>query len=98
MSWSSGKDSALALHRAHQDPELEVVGMLCTVNADADRVAMHAVRRDLLLAQGDRLGLPIHVTELDINSARGGQRDTGADIAANAGATQGGLVDEAITL
>ena len=64
MSWSSGKDSALALHRARQDPELEVAGMLCTVNADADRVAMHAVRRELLLAQGDRLGLPIHVVEL----------------------------------
>ena len=56
MSWSSGKDSALALHRARQDPELDVVGMLCTVNADADRVAMHAVRRELLLAQGERLG------------------------------------------
>ena len=64
MSWSSGKDSALALHRARQDPELDVVGMLCTVNADADRVAMHAVRRELLLAQGERLGLPIHVVEL----------------------------------
>ena len=38
--------------------------MLCTVNADADRVAMHAVRRELLLAQGERLGLPIHVVEL----------------------------------
>jgi uncharacterized protein (TIGR00290 family) len=64
MSWSSGKDSALALHRARRDPELDVVGMLCTVNADADRVAMHAVRRELLLAQGERLGLPILVVEL----------------------------------
>ncbi len=64
MSWSSGKDSALALHRARQDPGLDVVGMLCTVNADADRVAMHAVRRELLLTQGARLGLPIHVVEL----------------------------------
>jgi uncharacterized protein (TIGR00290 family) len=64
MSWSSGKDSALALHRARQDAALEVVGMLCTVNAEADRVAMHAVRRELLLAQGDRLGLPIRVVEL----------------------------------
>jgi uncharacterized protein (TIGR00290 family) len=64
MSWSSGKDSALALDRARHDPELDVVGMLCTVNAEADRVAMHAVRRELLLAQGDRLGLPIHVVEL----------------------------------
>jgi uncharacterized protein (TIGR00290 family) len=64
MSWSSGKDSALALDRARHDPDLEVVGMLCTVNAEADRVAMHAVRRELLLAQGERLGLPIHVVEL----------------------------------
>jgi uncharacterized protein (TIGR00290 family) len=64
MSWSSGKDSALALHRARQDPALDVVGLLCTVNADADRVAMHAVRRELLLAQADRLGLPVHVVEL----------------------------------
>ena len=64
MSWSSGKDSALALHRARHDPALEVVGLLCTVNTDADRVAMHAVRRELLLAQADRLGLPVHVVEL----------------------------------
>ena len=64
MSWSSGKDSALALHRARQDPSLDVVGLLCTVNAAADRVAMHAVRRELLLAQADRLGLPVHVVEL----------------------------------
>jgi endo-1,4-beta-xylanase len=41
------------------------------------------------------LGLPIHVTELDINSAQGGQRGTGADIAGNAAATQGGLVEDA---
>jgi uncharacterized protein (TIGR00290 family) len=64
MSWSSGKDSALALHRARQDPSLDVVGLLCTVNAAADRVAMHAVRRELLLAQADRLDLPVHVVEL----------------------------------
>jgi uncharacterized protein (TIGR00290 family) len=64
MSWSSGKDSALALHRARQDRELDVVGLLCTVNTDANRVAMHAVRRELLLAQGERVGLPVRVVEL----------------------------------
>jgi len=47
------------------------------------------------LAEMATLGLPIHVTELDINSAQSGQRATGADIANNAAATQGGLVDEA---
>ncbi|HEX7618486.1 MAG TPA: endo-1,4-beta-xylanase, partial [Verrucomicrobiae bacterium] len=40
----------------------------------------------------ETLGLPIHITEFDVNSAQGGQRNTGADIAANAATTQGGLV------
>jgi uncharacterized protein (TIGR00290 family) len=61
MSWSSGKDSTLALAEARSDPGLEVVGLLTTVNEDADRVAMHAVRRSLLEAQAEALGLPLHV-------------------------------------
>ena len=64
VSWSSGKDSTLALAVARADPALEVVGLLTTLNTDADRVAMHAVRRELLLAQADALGLPIHQVEL----------------------------------
>lgn len=50
---------------------------------------------DQALTELATLGLPIHVTELDINSAQSGQRNTGADIAENATATQGGLVDNA---
>ena len=61
MSWSSGKDSAFALHTASEDPEIEVVGLLVTLNKEVDRVAMHAVRRELVEAQADRLGLPLHV-------------------------------------
>ena len=64
MSWSSGKDSALALHETVTAGEVDVVGLLTTVNSIADRVAMHAVRRQLLLAQGAALGLPVHVIEL----------------------------------
>jgi uncharacterized protein (TIGR00290 family) len=64
MSWSSGKDSTAALRAARDDPALTVVGLLVTVNADAGRVAMHAVRRSLLEAQADRLGLPLHVVEI----------------------------------
>jgi endo-1,4-beta-xylanase len=52
-------------------------------------------RMDETLTEIATLGLPIHVTELDINSAQGGQRNTGADISQNAAATQGGLVSEA---
>jgi endo-1,4-beta-xylanase len=50
---------------------------------------------DQALTEMKSLGLPIHITELDVNSAARGQRGTGADISANAGATQGGLVSDA---
>jgi len=59
LSWSSGKDSAWALHRLRAEPELEVVGLLTTVNQHFDRVAMHAVRTELLRAQADAAGLPL---------------------------------------
>jgi uncharacterized protein (TIGR00290 family) len=64
MSWSSGKDSTLALHRARTEGDVDVIGLLTTVNSTADRVAMHAVRRVLLEAQATALGLPLHVVEL----------------------------------
>lgn len=59
LSWSSGKDSAWALHMLRRDPELEVVGLLTTVNQHFGRVAMHAVRTELLRAQADAAGLPL---------------------------------------
>jgi uncharacterized protein (TIGR00290 family) len=64
MSWSSGKDSALALHRVRETNEVEVVGLLTTVNAAFERVAMHGIRRALLAAQAVALGLPVHVVDL----------------------------------
>lgn len=64
MSWSSGKDSAFALHRIRLGAELEVVGLLTTINATAERVAMHAVRRMLVEAQAERLGLTLHAIEI----------------------------------
>jgi uncharacterized protein (TIGR00290 family) len=64
MSWSSGKDSALALQTVRQDPNVTVAALLVTLNAEADRVAMHAVRRALLESQADRLDLPLHVVEI----------------------------------
>jgi len=64
LSWSSGKDSALALHEVCSAGEVEVTGLLTTVDAAAGRVAMHGVRRELLEAQAAALGLPLHVVEL----------------------------------
>jgi|SRR6266540_22058 len=59
LSWSSGKDSAWALHVLQQRAEVEVVGLLTTINEAFDRVAMHAVRTELLEAQAVALGIPL---------------------------------------
>lgn len=64
LSWSSGKDSAWALHLLRQNAELEVVALITTFNASANRVAMHAVRRELVEAQARCTGLPIHAIDL----------------------------------
>jgi len=63
-SWSSGKDSAWMLHVLRQDPTIVVGGLLTTMNAEFDRVAMHAVRRRLLEAQAEAAGLPLHTIPL----------------------------------
>ncbi len=64
LSWSSGKDSAWALHVLSQRADLRVVALVTTFNCAADRVAMHAVRRSLVEAQAARIGLPLWAVEL----------------------------------
>ena len=59
ISWSSGKDSAWMVHVLRQQPDIELAGVLTTVNEKYQRVAMHAVRVELLQAQADVLGLPL---------------------------------------
>ncbi len=59
LAWSSGKDSAWALHVLRQQDDVEIVGLLSTFNEAVDRVSMHAVRRELAEAQADRAGLPL---------------------------------------
>lgn len=59
LSWSSGKDSAWALHILRQQPDLEVVALVTTFNCTYDRVAMHAVRRRLVQEQAERVRLPL---------------------------------------
>jgi len=64
LAWSSGKDSAFALHVLRERQDVEVVGLLTTVNERHDRVAMHAVRRTLLEAQADAAGLPLTMVRI----------------------------------
>lgn len=59
VSWSSGKDSAWLVHVLRRTPDVEIGALLTTINEAAQRVAMHAVRTELLDAQADALGLPL---------------------------------------
>jgi uncharacterized protein (TIGR00290 family) len=59
LSWSSGKDSAWALYLLRQRADVNLVGLLTTFNKAANRVAMHAVRRELAELQASAAGLPL---------------------------------------
>ena len=60
LSWSGGKDSALALAALRDDPRFQVVALLTTVTGGYDRVSIHGVRRSLLDEQVRSVGLPLH--------------------------------------
>ena len=64
LSWSSGKDSAWALHLLNQTHPGAVAGLLTTVNEAFDRVAMHGVRRTVLEAQAAAAGLPLRTVPI----------------------------------
>lgn len=64
VSWSSGKDSAWMVHVLRQRADVQLAGLLTTVNANARRVAMHAVREPLLQQQASSLGLPLRTIPL----------------------------------
>jgi uncharacterized protein (TIGR00290 family) len=64
VSWSSGKDSAWALHMLRQDPTVEVLGIFAAMNEKLDRVSMHSTRRELLQRQAEAIGLPLEAINL----------------------------------
>ncbi len=64
LSWSSGKDSAWALHTLRKDPEIDILGLFTVANETYGRVSMHATRLELLQRQADAVGLPLHVINI----------------------------------
>jgi uncharacterized protein (TIGR00290 family) len=64
LSWSSGKDSAWALHKLRGDAEIELCAMVTTLNSAFDRVAMHGTRRTVVEAQARAAGLPLWTVPL----------------------------------
>ena len=65
LSWSGGKDSALALDALRRDPAIEVVGLMTSITRPYDRISIHGVRRALLTAQAQSLGLPLVEIPID---------------------------------
>ena len=64
IAWSSGKDSAWALHEARRSGDYDIVGALTTVTYSFARVSMHGVREELLLAQLEAAGLPATIVRI----------------------------------
>jgi uncharacterized protein (TIGR00290 family) len=64
LSWSSGKDSAWTLHVLRQQPDIELVGLLTTLNTEFQRVAMHGTRLSVLEAQAEAAQLPLWIVPL----------------------------------
>ncbi|MFY0599990.1 MAG: diphthine--ammonia ligase [Cyclobacteriaceae bacterium] len=59
FNWSGGKDSSLALYHVLKEKNFDVTALMTTVNEQYDRISMHGVRKELLYAQGESIGLPI---------------------------------------
>jgi uncharacterized protein (TIGR00290 family) len=59
VSWSGGKDSALALYKILTENTIEVTGLHTIINADTRRVGMHGVREELIDMQAEALGLSL---------------------------------------
>ena len=64
LAWSSGKDAAWTLNVLRRAPDLDVRVLLTSFNASFGRVAMHGVRRSLVTAQAQAVGLPLHEVDL----------------------------------
>lgn len=85
LSWSSGKDAAWALHVLRQSAVHEVTGLFTTVNSEFDRVAMHAVRVELLRQQAQAVGLPLYLIEIPYPCSDAQYAAVMADFVARAG-------------
>jgi uncharacterized protein (TIGR00290 family) len=69
MSWSGGKDSALALTEIKNSGRYEIAALLTTVTKDYDRISMHGVRRSLLEQQAESLGLRLEEVFITKNAS-----------------------------
>jgi uncharacterized protein (TIGR00290 family) len=71
FNWSGGKDSTLALYRVLREKKFDIRYLLTTLNQEADRISMHGVRSELLLAQAESLGIPVKQIQLPSSADMG---------------------------
>src|SRR5687768_14088822 len=71
FNWSGGKDSTLALYKVLQEKKYDIHYLLTTLNQEADRISMHGVRSELLLAQAESLGIPVKQIQLPSSADMG---------------------------
>jgi endo-1,4-beta-xylanase len=90
---SSKQQKLVALIKSLQAQHVPVMAIGSQTHVSVSSPSFEA--EDRTLTEIEQLGLPIHITELDVNGSAGGQRTTSGDVASNAEATQGGLVDNA---
>lgn len=64
LSWSGGKDSALALRALRSEPGFRAIALITTVTAEYGRISMHGVRRELLVRQAEAAGVPLIEVEI----------------------------------
>ena len=69
LSWSGGKDSALAYHECMSSQKYEILGLLTTVTKDYNRISMHGVRRELVQMQAFEMNLPVYEVLIPKNAS-----------------------------
>jgi len=69
ISWSGGKDSAMALFEILAKKELDPAWLMTTVTEGYDRVSIHGVRRELLRKQAGSIGLPFREVMIPVRTS-----------------------------
>lgn len=71
LFWSGGKDASLALYEMLQNPEIQVVKLICVFHRHTDRLAMHGVRPDVIRKQVRKTGIDVHEMWVDSEGNKG---------------------------
>ena len=69
VSWSGGKDSALALHKVMKDPNYEVCGIFSTTSEESGRLPVHEVKNQLLQKQSNAIGIPLTIIPIPLHAS-----------------------------